>query len=144
MREAFRPYVKFVEITSLAPTTVSLTDSSGTAIDCNYIQVESVSGHIGAGGGDEFFLVIPNGPSSAEGEANFPDASGVTYNSASGIIGCAGQSGIGSVILSLAPSDKSNSIRLSHSNVTNHLYAITYGNVRVTNSFADNKLPTGN
>ena len=144
MREAFRPYVKLVTISSLDAYTVSLTDSSGTAIDCNYIQVEAVSGHTGNGGGDEFFLVIPNGLSTAEGEANFPDASGVPDNSASGIAGAMSNASTGMVVLSLAPSDVSNSIRLSQSNNSTHYYAVTYGNVRVTNSFADNKLPTGN
>jgi hypothetical protein len=144
MRQAFRPYVKLVGVTDQAPVTVNLTDSSGTAIDCNYIQVEDVSGHTGAGGGDDFFLVIPNGLSTAEGEANFPDASGITNNSASGIAGGIASVPTGTVVLSLAPSDVSNSIRLSQSNTSDHLYAVTYGNVRVTNSFADNKLPTGN
>ena len=142
MRQAFRPYVKLVTLADEAPVTVTLTDSSGTAINCNYIQVEAVDE--GAGAPTHYFLVIPNGLSTAEGEANFPDANSIPNNSASGIAGAIARVDVGSVVLSLAPSDVSNSIRLSQAEVHSHTYAITYGNVRVTNSSADNKLPTGN
>lgn len=143
MRQAFRPYVKLVELPTASPVTVSLTDSSGTAIDCNYIQVEAVSGHT-VGNSGHYFLVVPNGLSTAEGEANFPDASAIPNNSASGIAGGIAIVETGIVVLSLAPSDVSNSIRISQADAHPHTFAVTYGNVRVTNSFADNKLPTGN
>ena len=143
MRQAFRPYVKLVSVTDQAPVTVNLFDSSGTAINCNYIQVEAVSGH-NAGNSEHYFLVVPNGLSTAEGEANFPDANVIPDNSTSGIAGGIASISTGTVVLSLAPSDVSNSIRLSQAETQAHIYAITYGNVRVTNSSADNKLPTGN
>lgn len=139
MRQAFRPYVKVVHVPDTTRVIIDLTDSSGVKFDCNYIQVEAVSG---ASDG-ESFLVVPiiTASSTATAAADMLQMN-TMVGTASGIVGGAASKSTGSVVLSLAPSDKSNSIYLSHS-VGATAYSITYGNVRVTNSFADNKLPTG-
>jgi len=142
MREAFRPYVKVITLSNQNKLEVSLTDSSGTQIDCNYIQVESVSGGTGAGN----FLVVPTGISTALGSASTPAASGiaVSVGTLSGVAAGAANIATGSVVLSLPYNDISKAIWLSQSEDGPNTYAITYGNVRVTNSLADNKLVTGN
>ena len=139
MRQAFRPYVKLVSVPNATRVLIDLTDSSGVKFDCNYIQVEAVSGAVD----DESFLVVPiiTASSTATAAADMLQMN-TMVGTASGIVGGAASKSTGSVVLSLAPSDKSNSIYLSHS-VGATAYSITYGNVRVTNSFADNKLPTG-
>ena len=138
MRQAFRPYVKLVSVPNATRVLIDLTDSSGVKFDCNYIQVEAVSGTTTSS-----FLVVPiiTASSTATAAADMLEMN-TMVDTASGIVGGAVAQDTGSVVLSLAPSDKSNSIYLSHS-VGATAYSITYGNVRVTNSFADNKLPTG-
>ena len=140
MRQAFRPYVKVVHVPDTTRVIIDLTDSSGVKFDCNYIQVEAVSGDVAV---DTAFLVVPiiTASSTATAAADMLQMN-TMVGTASGIVGGAASKSTGSVVLSLAPSDKSNSIYLSHS-VGATAYSITYGNVRVTNSFADNKLPTG-
>jgi hypothetical protein len=141
MRQAFRPYVKLVSVPNTTRVLIDLTDSSGVKFDCNYIQVEAVSG---AGTGKSFLVVpIITASSTATAAADMLQMN-TMVDTASGIVGGAVAQDTGSVVLSLAPSDKSNSIYLSQSNTTPTGYVITYGNVRVTNSSADNKLPTGN
>lgn len=140
MRQAFRPYVKLVSVPNATRVLIDLTDSSGVKFDCNYIQVEAVSGTTTSS-----FLVVPiiTASSTATAAADMLQMN-TMVDTASGIVGGAVAQDTGSVVLSLAPSDKSNSIYLSQSNTDATGYVITYGNVRVTNSFADNKLPTGN
>ena len=140
MRQAFRPYVKVVHVPDTTRVIIDLTDSSGVKFDCNYIQVEAVSGAVTAG---TSFLVVPiiTASSTATAAADMLEINTMA-GTASGIVGGAASKDTGSVVLSLAPSDKSNSIYLSHSAGAT-AYSITYGNVRVTNSFADNKLLTG-
>ena len=142
MREAFRPYVKVITLSNQDKLEVTLTDSSGTQIDCNYIQVESVSG----GTGDGSFLVVPTGISShlAAGASPSANSIAVTDGTLSGVAAGAANIATGSVVLSLPYNDISKAIWLSQSEDGPNTYAITYGNVRVTNSLADNKLVTGN
>ena len=138
MREAFRPYVKVVELTSADRVTIDLTDSSGIAFNCNYIQVSPASGTARG-----FFLAIPTGISTEKPVGNMLVASSIT-NSASGTLGAVDGQLTGSVVFSLPYNDVSNSIYLSQSNTTPTTYSIIYGNVREANSLADNRLPSGN
>ena len=142
MREAFRPYVKVITLSNQDKLEVSLTDSSGTQMDCNYIQVESVSGGTGEGN----FLVVPTGISTALGADAAPAASGiaVSVGTLSGVAAGTANIATGSVVMSLPYNDVSKAIWLSQSENGPNNYTITYGNVRVTNSLADNKLVTGN
>ena len=146
MRQAFRPYVKVLKIgASTAKLKVDLTDSSGTPMECNYIQVEPLAGGFESG----WFLVVPiiSASSTAMAADSMPTASSIevlTGIDLSGVTGGAGNMITGAVVLSLATGDKSKSLYISQSSATATWYSITYGNVRVSNSLSDNQLPTGN
>jgi len=138
MREAYTPYTKIITLISTAATEVTLTDSSGVAIDCNYVQVAAAVSSV-----DGYFFVAPD-ITSAKGYANQPTAAAIANNSASGVVGVVSNRETGVAVLSLAPSDKTSKIKVSQSDDSRVVYAITYGNVRLTNNLADNKLSRGN
>tara|TARA_R110000751_G_scaffold306294_1_gene424344 strand:+ start:487 stop:915 length:429 start_codon:yes stop_codon:yes gene_type:complete len=142
MREAFRPYVKAITLSNQNKLAVSLTDSAGTLIDCNYIQVESVSGVSTEGN----FVVVPTGISTSILAGTVPAANSIAVidGQLSGVAASTANIATGSVVISLPYNDLSKAMWLSQSDDGPNTYAITYGNVRVTNSLADNKLPTGN
>ena len=131
MRETYRPYSKIITLTDETVTTVNLTDSEGTALECNYIQVAAVSGS-----SDGYFFVTPTASTTAAVSiGNDLSASrGIVANQETGV-----------VVLSLPASDVTSSIKISHTGtdpVTT--YAITYGNVRLANTLRDNTLKRGN
>jgi len=138
MREAYTPYTKIVTLTNTNATEVTLTDSSGVAVECNYVQVAAVSGSA-----DGYFFVAPD-ITSAKGYADQPTAAAIANNSASGVVGIVSNRETGVAVLSLSPSDKTSKIKISQSDATGVKYAVTYGNVRLTNNLADNKLSRGN
>jgi len=138
MREAYTPYTKLVTLTGTGATEVTLHDSSGVAVECNYVQVAAVSGSA-----DGYFFVAPD-ITSAKGYADQPTAAALATHSASGVAGIVSNRETGVAVLSLAPSDKTSKIKVSQSNDTGVVYAITYGNVRLTNNLADSKLSRGN
>jgi hypothetical protein len=138
MREAYTPYTKLVTLTGTGATEVTLHDSSGVAVECNYVQVAAVSGSA-----DGYFFVAPD-ITSAKGYADQPTAAAIANNSASGVVGVVSNRETGVAVLSLAPSDKTSKIKVSQSDDTSAVYAITYGNVRLTNNLADSKLSRGN
>lgn len=138
MREAYTPYTKIVTLTDTDATEVTLTDSSGVAVECNYVQVAAVSGSA-----DGYFFVTPD-IQSAKGYAAQPSARLITDNNTSGVVGVVSNRETGVAVLSLSPSDKTSKIKISQSDAAEVKYAITYGNVRLTNNLADNKLSRGN
>ena len=138
MREAYRPYTKLVTLSNTNATEVTLTDSSGVAIECNYVQVAAAVSSV-----DGYFFVTPEIPS-AKGYANQPTALGITDNATSAAVGVVANRETGVAVLSLAPSDKTSKIKISQSDAESVNYAVTYGNVRLTNNLADNKLSRGN
>lgn len=131
MREVYRPYSKIITLTDETVTTVNLTDSEGTALECNYIQVAAVSGS-----SDGYFFVSPTASTTAASIGNDLSASrGIIANQETGV-----------VVLSLPASDVTSSIKISQTtgSTPDTTYAITYGNVRLSNTLRDNTLKRGN
>jgi len=138
MREAYIPYTKLVTLSNSTPVEVILHDSSGSVIECNYVQVAAVSGGV-----DGFFFVTPE-VTSAKGYANMKSANAIGSNETSGQLGqlCNRETGV--AVLSLPSSDKTSKVKLSQRDTVVTLYAVTYGNVKLSNTLADNTLPRGN
>ena len=138
MREAYIPYTKLVTVTNQTPVEVTLHDSSGTVMECNYVQVAAVSGSA-----DGYFFVTPE-VTSAKGYANMKSANTLSHNEASGQLGqlCNRETGV--AVISLPPADKTSKIKLSQKDTTTVVYAVTYGNVRLANTQRDNTLKRGN
>lgn len=138
MREAYIPYTKLVTLSNTTPVEVTLHDSSGSVIECNYIQVAAVSGGV-----DGYFFVTPE-VTSAKGYANMKSANAISSNETSGQIGqlCNRETGV--AVLSLPASDKTSKLKLSQKDSVITVYAVTYGNVKLSNTLKDNILPRGN
>lgn len=139
MREAYIPYTKLVNVTNnTAAVTVNLTDSEGTALECNYVQVAAAVSST-----DGYFYVTPN-VTSAKGFASADIAAEIPNNDASGAVGMVSNRETGVAVISLPPGDKTSSIKISHSENDSVTYAVTYGNVRLANTQRDNTLKRGN
>lgn len=140
MRESYTPYTKLIETSNTTAVEIALTDSSGTSLECNYVQVAAVSGAV-----DGYFFVTPE-VTSAKGYANMPTAATIpTVTTASGVLGAAANRETGVVVLSLAGPDTTSKVKLSQTATTQATtYAITYGNVRLANNLADSRLKRGN
>ena len=156
MREYFRPYTKIVDLDdTVESSAITLTDTSGGLLDCNYISVIAISGTDSPVG---YFLVTPSGintlygpafggdgvdslPGRNLGPSAYPDASSMISNGASGVLGLVGTLPTGSVVISLASSETSRAIILSQAeNIGLMRYAVTYGQVTIGNLVLDNRL----
>jgi hypothetical protein len=139
-RESYVPYTKLVTINSTAAQTINLTDSEGTSLRCNYIQVVAVSGS-----SDGTFFVCPD-LASGKGFANQPIASNADFesNSLSGALGVVSNRETGVAVLSLPAREPTSTVKISQSDALPCMYAITYGNVTLRTPALDNKLPRGN
>lgn len=140
MREAYRPFTKLVSVTGGDPVEVVLHDSAGNALECNYIEVVNVSG----GSNADYFLVVPE-ISTSRSYGDMPEASGITLNDTSGVVGQLVSNSTGTVTISLNSPDLASKIKISHnggSSVT--AYAINYGVVQVSNNLKDSRSPRGN
>ena len=133
MRLAARPFVKVVTISDQAHNTVYLTDSQGSGVSVNYVQVESVSG---GSSEDGFFSIIPSPSPTEKAVEDFSPASGIV-GEASGTYGAVASIANGQVVLSVAPQDSMTEIHISHTTATPVTYAITYGVVTTTNAQRD-------
>ena len=118
---------------------VSLHDTSGALLRCNYITVTSVSGGAEE---DSFFSVIPSGlnhialpPTSQPNASSLPGVSAT-----SGITGAVASCAGGSVIFSLAPYDAVSHILISQTHDQQIGFAVTYGVVLLSNSRMDDYL----
>lgn len=138
MRETYVPYTKLVDLTNTNAVTVPLVDSSGVSIKCNYIQISAA-----VSSADGFFFVTPD-ITSAKGFANQPTGGLIPNNDTSGAVGIVANRETGVVVLSLPPSDKTSTIKISQSDSVACKYVVTYGNVKLSNTLADNTLPRGN
>ena len=132
MREAFRPYSKIVNITDGNAVEVTLHDSSGVALECNYVEVTVVSGN----NTGTYFAVVPDITTHAT-YAGMPTASSVGNNAASGVAGIIADHNTGTATLSLNSPDFTTKIKISQSSTQPTNYAVVYGVVQLTNPNKD-------
>lgn len=135
MREAFRPFSKVVTISNQDHNVVFFKDDQGNNIDCNYVQVEAVSGNTGE---DSIFSIVPFPVNTTTAANAYLTASGIA-DSASGTYGGVANVGTGTVVLSVSPSDSMNGVRLSHSTASTIVYSVLYGNVTPINPLSDRR-----
>lgn len=139
MRETFRPFSKYVSITGTGAVEVTLHDSSGVALECNYIEVEPVSGT----GTNNMFMVVPD-ISTAKAYADMPTAATITLNDTSGIVGALASANTGVVTLSLNSPDLTSKVKISHDTTGTIAYAVRYGVVQMANNLKDSRSTRGN
>ena len=139
MRETYRPFSKYVSITGTGAVEVTLHDSSGVALECNYIEVEPVSGTADS----VMFMVVPDIPTS-RAYASMPTAATITLNDTSGIVGGLASANTGVVTLSLASPDLTSKVKISHDTAGTIAYAVRYGVVQMANNLKDSRSPRGN
>jgi len=147
MREFFRPYNKIITMESTDPSAVLFHDSGGALLACNYVVVRDLSG----GTAGKLLQIIPSGINTLYGGTDggtlvdrdigpsaYPNADERTSNSGSGVLGIVADSKSGSIILSLGPYDATKAIILSQGMATAATYVVTYGQVNLANTRADN------
>ena len=141
-REFLRPFTKVITIADGDAHSVDLTDSAGTILSCNYITVEAVSG-----GGTSFFQVIPSGipgtvnmsPTAFVASTVYAAEAGI----AQGINGLASNNSGGSIVLGLAPFDAVSRVVISQGDTARTAYAVSYGNVALSNQVQDSQASRG-
>jgi len=149
MREFFRPYNKIITMESTDPSAVLFHDSGGALLACNYVVVRDLSGQTSKA----LLQVIPSGINTLYGGTDggtlsgrdlgpsaYPNANERTSNEGSGVLGIVANANSGSVILSLAPYDATKAILLSQDVDTKETYLVTYGQVNLANTRADNRM----
>ena len=136
MREQFRPYTMIVDLTTATPSGITLTDSGGAPLACNFVSVE------GSGTGNTLFSVIISGIGVHAG-VDTKDAANM-QGTTSGVIGGAGRSNQGIVELVLADRDRVSEITLSQSAADPCRYILNYGEVYTGNPLRDQNRPKGN
>jgi hypothetical protein len=145
MRDYFRPYSLAVYSDDIVPSGVTLTDSAGTPLKCNYVSVES-SGQ----GGDGFFSVtlssIQVSAAAAPGTgllAGAPVPAAALEGITSGLIGGTAPDNKGVVEFVLSDADRVDTIHISQSTAGPTRYFINYGEVQHGNDLRDNLRPKG-
>ena len=136
MREQFRPYTLVADITTTDPSSITLTDSEGTALECNFVSVEA------SGGADAFFSVILSSIPVAAGNLSKDAANMIGFTS--GVIGGAARSAQGVVEFVLADNDRVSEITISQNTGDASRYFINYGEVWTGNPLRDGERPKGN
>ena len=135
MRESFVPFTKVFILPDQNVSAIELTNAEGDLVECNYVKVESVSGGV-----DAFFYVEAVGVPTTE--TSFGAANALTGDT-SGSLGAVANVQNGTCILPLPPKVAISSINVSHTAGSSVYYAVTYGNVRLANTIADNELTRG-
>ena len=129
-RAFYRPFTKWIELALDTSTTVSLVDSEGTSLACNFVSVECL-----ADAGQPTAIVSMH----ASSLASSPTVS--IGESASGMLGTACPAGGGVAQLSIGL-DSVTDVGLVTSGAAVSAI-VTYGNVMVGNSLKDNQRPRG-
>jgi len=152
MREFFRPYNKIISISDVNQHIVLLTDSAGAPLASNYVSVVALSGTSTTG---QCFQVVPSGVDTLwggdalstgggtvsgrdAGPSSYANADQRTSNETSGTLGGFADTAAGTVIFSLSPPDSTNALIMSQNLADLCTYGITYGQVNLANTRADN------
>jgi len=137
MREQFRPYTIVAELATLQPSSITLTDSAGTALKSNYVSVEA-----SGAGEDQLYSVILSSLDVSAGIADTRWASDMV-GSVSGVPGGTSVVNKGIVEFVLADNDRVNEITISQSTTDPARYFINYGQVWTGNPLRDGERPKG-
>lgn len=137
MREQFRPYTLVADLVATTPSSITLTDSEGTALKSNYISVEC------SGGSNDFFSVILSGIEGVVAGTLSKDAANMV-GTTSGVIGGTSRTGQGVVEFVLADRDRVSEITISQPTAAAARYFINYEQVWSGNALRDLERPKGN
>ena len=140
MREYFRPYSLAVTLDDAVASGITLVDTSGTPLKCNYISVECSSA-----GTDEFFRVMIEPPNITTPSANTTQAgASMGLVTSAAVCGYAGIDEGRVVEFLLSDADRASLITLQQSagSITAK-YFITYGQVQTGNPLRDGERPIG-
>ena len=142
METQFRPYAMAIQLVDTATSSITIKDSGGTALKCNYISVEA-SGE----NPDAFFQVAINpGDDSTKltrGLDNTPSANNSLGVDVSGCVGGYASVNKGVVEYLLSDADRASVIRLSIDQAGTTNFWITYGQIQHGNPLRDNERPVG-
>jgi hypothetical protein len=138
MREYFRPYTLVAQLTNTDVSSVTLTDSAGTALKSNFVSVETSSA-----AGISWASVTASSISTEQSRNNtVPPASSLLGNT-SGLIGGVAPSNKGVVEFVLSDADRVDTLALSLSENETVNFYITYGQVQTGNPLRDGERPIG-
>ena len=137
MEAQFRPYGLVTQMTITDASSITLTDTLGNGLKCNFISVEA-SGE----NPDAFFRVAIDPASSVTPLANFVAVS-AAIGTTSGIVGGYASVNKGVVELLLADNDRTDTIQIQLDENGACNFFITYGQVQHGNPGRDNLRPTG-
>jgi hypothetical protein len=144
MEAQFRPFSMVMTLAGneVNPSGVTLRDSAGTALKCNFISVEA-SGE----NPDAYFSVAIN-PGDDAGKLTTPavnnlDASTALGNMVSGVCGGYASVNKGVVEYLLSDADRASIINLQLDQVGACIFFITYGQVQAGNRLRDNERNIG-
>jgi len=131
-RSFYRPFTKWLELPLNSSSTVTLTDSKGNGLPCNFVSME-------CGAGDS---ALPNSFVTLHASSLAAEVIGANNGwLASGTLGvmCPAAGGVAQLVLGL---DSVSSIGVVTSG-TDVSAILTYGNVMVGNTLKDNQRPRG-
>ena len=139
MREYFRPYSLVLQLDSATASGVTLVDTSGTPLKCNYISVECSSA-----GTDDYFRVMIEPPNITTPSANTTQAgASMGLVTSAAVCGYAGIDEGRVVEFLLSDADRASLITLQQSGTALGKYFITYGQVQTGNPLRDGERPIG-
>ena len=158
MREYFRPYSMVIDGYDTALSAITLVDTAGDALDCNYIGVECSGVNNGFwraaldlntcatrvfGGFRGSSVDFDQSSASGWGTALSSTAGSLGFTT-SAITGAYNSMSIGTVAeFLLSDADRRSKIYLQQSEATNNIYYITYGQVQTGNPLRDGERPIG-
>ena len=118
MREYFRPYTLIATLADTDASSITLKDSAGAALECNYIAVEASGAEPNA-----YYTVESN-----VGQTNY-SAPGSHIGQVSGLVGGIASTQRGVVEYLLSDADRTSGIKIQLSEAGATYFFITYGQV---------------
>ena len=137
MRQYFRPYSIVANIASTDTSAMTLADSAGTTLKCNYISVES------SGQGDGFFSVSLSSIQVSAVDDGYVVPAVTLEGFTSGSVGAVAPDLKGVVEFVLSDADRADTLYISQDTVGPTRYLINYGEVQHGNDLRDNLRPKG-
>jgi len=138
MREFFRPYTIVAQLTNTDVSSVTLADSTGTALKSNFVSVETSSANSAA-----WVSVTASSINVAQARNNTVPPASALLGTVSGLIGGVAPSNKGVVEFVLSDADRVNTLYLSLSEDQTVNFLITYGQVQTGNPLRDGERPIG-
>lgn len=137
MEAQFKPYGLTATLSDTDASSITLTDTAGTPLKCNFVSVEA-SGE----NPDAFFRVAMESASQTTPLAGYVATSG-SVGATSGVVGGYASVNKGAVEFLLADVDRTSVIQLQLDEDGACVFFITYGQVQHGNVGRDNERPSG-